>query len=217
MAGYAGPCDPGGLARRQGKPGRAGRPAPCRNARPPADARAVAAKAAEGAGMGRGDSSAPTLPASRWCGRRTASSSRGVTITGKADRIDRLADGTLAMVDYKTGKPPSKAGRAGLRAAAGHSWADGGGAAGSRTMRGTPGGVRILVARQERRTARPASAISSPLEGRKRAQRDSATDVPAGSAALSRRRDRPLDQGGRRRSPRGSIRISPRSMPITTS
>jgi ATP-dependent helicase/nuclease subunit B len=34
---------------------------------------------------------------------------RGVTITGKADRIDRLADGTLAVVDYKTGKPPSKA------------------------------------------------------------------------------------------------------------
>ncbi|MFC3099633.1 double-strand break repair protein AddB [Altererythrobacter lauratis] len=34
---------------------------------------------------------------------------RGVTITGKADRIDRLADGTLAIVDYKTGGPPKKA------------------------------------------------------------------------------------------------------------
>ncbi len=33
---------------------------------------------------------------------------RGVTITGKADRIDRLGDGTLAIVDYKTGAPPSK-------------------------------------------------------------------------------------------------------------
>ncbi|MEZ5708697.1 MAG: double-strand break repair protein AddB [Blastomonas sp.] len=33
----------------------------------------------------------------------------GVTITGKADRIDRLADGTLAIVDYKTGQPPSAA------------------------------------------------------------------------------------------------------------
>lgn len=33
---------------------------------------------------------------------------RGLTITGKADRIDRLADGTLAIVDYKTGKPPSR-------------------------------------------------------------------------------------------------------------
>jgi len=31
----------------------------------------------------------------------------GVTLTGKADRIDRFADGTLAIVDYKTGKPPS--------------------------------------------------------------------------------------------------------------
>ena len=31
----------------------------------------------------------------------------GVTLTGKADRIDRLADGGLAIVDYKTGQPPS--------------------------------------------------------------------------------------------------------------
>jgi ATP-dependent helicase/nuclease subunit B len=33
----------------------------------------------------------------------------GITLTGKVDRIDRLADGTLAIVDYKTGKPPSAA------------------------------------------------------------------------------------------------------------
>jgi len=32
---------------------------------------------------------------------------RGVTIRGKADRIDRLPDGSLAVVDYKTGMPPS--------------------------------------------------------------------------------------------------------------
>jgi ATP-dependent helicase/nuclease subunit B len=32
---------------------------------------------------------------------------RGVRLHGQADRIDRLADGTLAVVDYKTGKPPS--------------------------------------------------------------------------------------------------------------
>jgi ATP-dependent helicase/nuclease subunit B len=32
---------------------------------------------------------------------------RGVTIKGKADRIDRLADGSLAIVDYKTGAAPS--------------------------------------------------------------------------------------------------------------
>ena len=31
----------------------------------------------------------------------------GVTLTGKADRIDRMPDGSLGIVDYKTGKPPS--------------------------------------------------------------------------------------------------------------
>ncbi|WP_062344554.1 double-strand break repair protein AddB [Novosphingobium sp. CCH12-A3] len=31
----------------------------------------------------------------------------GIRIHGRADRIDRLADGTLAVVDYKTGTPPS--------------------------------------------------------------------------------------------------------------
>lgn len=31
----------------------------------------------------------------------------GVTLSGKADRIDRMPDGSLAIVDYKTGKPPS--------------------------------------------------------------------------------------------------------------
>ncbi len=31
----------------------------------------------------------------------------GVMLTGRYDRIDRLADGSLAIVDYKTGKPPS--------------------------------------------------------------------------------------------------------------
>ncbi|MEC3911263.1 double-strand break repair protein AddB [Sphingobium sp. CR2-8] len=30
-----------------------------------------------------------------------------VELMGKADRIDRLADGTLGIIDYKTGKPPS--------------------------------------------------------------------------------------------------------------
>jgi len=33
----------------------------------------------------------------------------GVTLTGKFDRIDRLPDGTLAVIDYKTGKAPSPA------------------------------------------------------------------------------------------------------------
>ncbi|MEQ1494443.1 MAG: double-strand break repair protein AddB [Novosphingobium sp.] len=31
----------------------------------------------------------------------------GVTIKGRADRIDRAADGSLVVVDYKTGAPPS--------------------------------------------------------------------------------------------------------------
>lgn len=31
----------------------------------------------------------------------------GVTLRGKADRIDRCGDASLAIVDYKTGKPPS--------------------------------------------------------------------------------------------------------------
>ena len=33
----------------------------------------------------------------------------GVRVHGRADRIDQLADGTLAVVDYKTGGPPSPA------------------------------------------------------------------------------------------------------------
>lgn len=31
----------------------------------------------------------------------------GVALMGKADRIDRLADGRVGIIDYKTGKPPS--------------------------------------------------------------------------------------------------------------
>jgi ATP-dependent helicase/nuclease subunit B len=30
-----------------------------------------------------------------------------VTVQGRVDRIDRLADGGLAIIDYKTGAPPS--------------------------------------------------------------------------------------------------------------
>jgi ATP-dependent helicase/nuclease subunit B len=33
----------------------------------------------------------------------------GVKVMGRADRIDRLADGSLAIIDYKTGTVPSKA------------------------------------------------------------------------------------------------------------
>lgn len=35
--------------------------------------------------------------------------SGGFTLTGKADRIDRLQDGGYAVIDYKSGTPPSKA------------------------------------------------------------------------------------------------------------
>ena len=41
--------------------------------------------------------------------RKGSMSFDGVTVYGRADRIDRLQDGTLAIVDYKTGKPPSAA------------------------------------------------------------------------------------------------------------
>jgi ATP-dependent helicase/nuclease subunit B len=33
----------------------------------------------------------------------------GVRVFGRADRFDRLPDGTVAVIDYKTGKPPSPA------------------------------------------------------------------------------------------------------------
>ena len=33
----------------------------------------------------------------------------GVTLNGRYDRVDRMPDGSIAIVDYKTGKPPSAA------------------------------------------------------------------------------------------------------------
>jgi len=41
--------------------------------------------------------------------RKGSTKVAGITLEGTADRIDRSADGTLAVVDYKTGKPPSTA------------------------------------------------------------------------------------------------------------
>jgi ATP-dependent helicase/nuclease subunit B len=53
--------------------------------------------------------------ANRAAGRRplTAEASgeaaiAGVTVHGRVDRIDRLADGSLAIIDYKTGAPPTQ-------------------------------------------------------------------------------------------------------------
>jgi ATP-dependent helicase/nuclease subunit B len=40
--------------------------------------------------------------------RRGETVLNGVTLHGKADRIDRLANGGLAIVDYKTGKAPTQ-------------------------------------------------------------------------------------------------------------
>jgi ATP-dependent helicase/nuclease subunit B len=39
--------------------------------------------------------------------RRGEATVAGVLLHGKADRIDRLADGHLAIIDYKTGKAPA--------------------------------------------------------------------------------------------------------------
>jgi ATP-dependent helicase/nuclease subunit B len=59
---------------------------------------------------------ARTVAAQRDEGRTVASAEGkghveidGVRLTGRYDRVDRLADGTLAIVDYKSGKPPSAA------------------------------------------------------------------------------------------------------------
>lgn len=41
--------------------------------------------------------------------RKGSMTYKGVRVYGRADRIDRMEDGTLAIVDYKTGKPPSAA------------------------------------------------------------------------------------------------------------
>ena len=77
---------------------------------------------------------------------------------GKADRIDRLADGGLAIVDYKTGKAPAQKavdagfalqlGLLGLIARAG----------GFEGVDGDAAGARILVADQISATA-SASAV----------------------------------------------------------
>ncbi len=76
-----------------------------------ADARALAAFAQRGDRLhrrpGRGQ------PRRRAAGRSPPSSRgaidiAGVELGGKFDRIDRMADGGLAIVDYKTGQPPKK-------------------------------------------------------------------------------------------------------------
>ncbi|HWI85109.1 MAG TPA: double-strand break repair protein AddB [Sphingomonas sp.] len=59
----------------------------------------VAAEVRDGLAAGRQPISAE---------RRGVIDVAGIQLEGTVDRIDRLADGTLAIVDWKTGKPPSK-------------------------------------------------------------------------------------------------------------
>ena len=81
----------------------------------------------------------------------------GITVQGRADRIDRLADGGLAIIDYKTGAPPiaearSKAGFAlqlGLLGLIGR-------AGGFEGVAGDPECFRILVADAPQRRVRQA-------------------------------------------------------------
>ena len=69
-----------------------------------------------------------------------------IMVQGRADRIDRLADGGLAIIDYKTGQAANpEGGRRRLCASAWPAWPD----RTSRRVRGRlrrPGSVRILVA-----------------------------------------------------------------------
>ncbi|MEG3086669.1 double-strand break repair protein AddB [Sphingomonas sp. PB4P5] len=60
----------------------------------------ISAKIIEGAEAGR------TVLAVEQEGKMSIA---GVTLTGKFDRIDRMPDGGLAVIDYKTGQPPSAA------------------------------------------------------------------------------------------------------------
>ncbi len=54
---------------------------------------------------GRADGREPIVDAAE---RRGSTIVNGIRLSGKPDRIDRLADGTLAIVDYKTGSSPMR-------------------------------------------------------------------------------------------------------------
>jgi ATP-dependent helicase/nuclease subunit B len=147
-----------------------------------------------------------------------AISVQGVRVFGRADRIDRLADGTLAIVDYKTGTPPSgrmvqegfalQLGLIGLIAQAGGFKDE----AGRVTVDGEPTRFEYwsLARNRERgfgyceEPIWKAAEIGHPARG-----------FPARNAALSRRGDCPLDFGQRT----FVARLNPICpvMPITTS
>ena len=52
---------------------------------------------------------APSAIATEQDGEWTLDVPRGFTLRGRADRIERRPDGTVAILDYKTGTPPSNA------------------------------------------------------------------------------------------------------------
>jgi ATP-dependent helicase/nuclease subunit B len=96
----------------------------------------------------------------------------GVTLTGRADRIDVLPDGSLAIIDYKTGKPPSDAqvlqgfalqlGLIGLLADAG-------------SFAGVAGQSSVFEYwSQTRVKGRPYGQFSSPTEGKRKSKSDPA-------------------------------------------
>ena len=123
------------------------------------------------AGAGRGQTApraAARVPPNCSARREIA----GVELYGKVDRIDVLADGSLAIIDYKTGKAPSaKAVARRLRAAARAARAD----RRARRLRGHRGQcqrVRILVAGQGQGSA---SASASAPTRRSRPGRSSTT------------------------------------------
>ncbi len=108
---------------------------------------------------------------------------RGIEIIGKADRIDRFADGTLAIVDYKTGQPPS-----GRQVENGYALQLGTTGPDGRARRvqgrcGPTGGVRILVAGQVPKSETGFGYVATPILDGQQALRHPARRIPARGAA----------------------------------
>ena len=141
---------------------------------------------------------------------------RGVEIFGKADRIDRLPDGTLAIVDYKTGAPPSgreveagyalQLGTLGLMARAGA----------FAKVQGEPVRFEYWSLGSSKTSETGFGYVATPiLEGRKQ-KRHRARGVPAAGRVLPQRRARPLDPRRRAVHRAAQSRLR-RAMRLTTS
>ena len=110
-------------------------------------------------------------------GRGEAEIAGDPSCRGKFDRIDRLADGRLAIVDYKTGKPPSPRRCASrIQLQLGLLGADRRKAAGSRAYRRDVRRVRILVA-VARRSRRGFGHVD--VAGRSEAGKNVASSITA--------------------------------------